>query len=81
MPSLSVKEQIALKRAEVLKAMKEKAQNGAIADESQGLEDSSPVKEKEDILDLGRWSVKETIERARSTGEHLFTLYPLLAAV
>ncbi|TCD62485.1 hypothetical protein EIP91_006806 [Steccherinum ochraceum] len=67
-PSLSVREQIALKRAEVQKAMKEKVQNGTDAEEFQGLEDASPLKEKEDILDLGRWSVKETIERARSTG-------------
>ncbi|KAH8092621.1 L domain-like protein [Cristinia sonorae] len=67
-PTLSVREQIALKRAAAQKAAKERAQNGGASDDFQGLEDASPMKEKEDMFDLGRWSVKETIERARSSG-------------
>lgn len=70
-PALSVREQIALRRAELQKASKQQAQDSATTDDFQGLEDASPIKEKEDIIDLGRWSVKETIERARSTGEHV----------
>ena len=73
-PTLSVREQIALKRAEMQKVTKEKTENGgegvsSPGDEFVGLEDASPTKEKEDMVDLGRWSIKETIERARSTGE------------
>ena len=77
LPALSVREQIALKRAEVQKAMKEKTQNNSINEDFQGLEDASPIKEVEDIVDLGRWSVKETIERARSSGEYRFVLLTL----
>ena len=36
-----------------------------------GLEDASPQTYKApepDVVDLGRWSIKETIERARSSG-------------
>ncbi|THH21430.1 hypothetical protein EUX98_g8389 [Antrodiella citrinella] len=70
LPTLSVREQIALKRAEVQKALKEKAGAGgdAAGDDFQGLEDASPTKDKEDIIDLGRWSVRETIEQGRNTG-------------
>lgn len=77
LPALSVREQIALKRAEVQKAMKEKTQNNGINEDFQGLEDASPIKEVEDIVDLGRWSVKETIERARSSGEYRSVLLTL----
>lgn len=42
-------------------------------DNFEGLEDALPdVKQEEENVDLGRWSVKETIERARSTGEYSF---------
>lgn len=80
-PTLSVREQIALKRAEAQKVMKERVQNGGVGvgDEFQGLEAASPTKEREDILDLGRWSVKETIERGRSTGE-LISFYSCMLA-
>ncbi|KAG6917509.1 hypothetical protein DXG01_002256 [Tephrocybe rancida] len=62
---LSIKEAIALRRAEAKKAQSKVNTNDFIS-----LEDASPVpvpkKEEEDIL--GRWPVRETIERARSTG-------------
>jgi len=68
-PPLSLKEAIALRRAEAKKAqskLNSGAQNDFIS-----LEDASPVpaskQEEEDIL--GRWPIRETIERARSSGE------------
>ncbi|THG99022.1 hypothetical protein EW026_g3266 [Hermanssonia centrifuga] len=66
-PAISLKEQIALRRAEAKKA----AMKSATPQPSdfEGLEEAAPTKESsEDAIDLGRWSVKETIERARSTG-------------
>ncbi|KAF8072052.1 hypothetical protein FPV67DRAFT_916442 [Lyophyllum atratum] len=67
-PPLSLKETIALRRAEAKKAQS-KLSSGAQND-SISLEDASPVpaskQEEEDIL--GRWSIRETIERARSSG-------------
>ncbi|KAJ3919927.1 hypothetical protein F5877DRAFT_39200 [Lentinula edodes] len=68
-PTLSVKEAIALKRAEAKKAQ-ERALNASLNDLS-SLEDAIPsisgaVVEEEDAL--GRWSVRETIERGRSSG-------------
>ncbi|KAF7967140.1 hypothetical protein HWV62_5002 [Athelia sp. TMB] len=69
-PALSIKEAIALKRAE---AKKVEAANSSKAGRDlgdfDGLEDASPIKQEEDALDaLGRMSIKEAIERARSTG-------------
>ncbi|KAG6868667.1 hypothetical protein C0993_012170 [Termitomyces sp. T159_Od127] len=62
--SLSIKEAIALRRAEAKKTQLQAHSNDFIS-----LEDASPVpvlkKEEEDIL--GRWPIRETIERARST--------------
>ncbi|KAG6894927.1 hypothetical protein C0992_003935 [Termitomyces sp. T32_za158] len=62
--SLSIKEAIALRRAEAKKVQLKASTNDFIS-----LEDASPVpapkKEEEDIL--GRWPIRETIERARST--------------
>jgi hypothetical protein len=66
---LSLKEVIALKRAEAKKGQA-KAANGPL-DNFESLEDAlpnAPSKQEEDIL--GRLSVRETIERARSTGEN-----------
>ncbi|KAG6820087.1 hypothetical protein H0H93_005516 [Arthromyces matolae] len=64
-PPLSIKEAIALKRAEA-----KKAQSTANTSDFISLEDASPVPapkpEEEDAL--GRWPIRETIERARSTG-------------
>ncbi|KAL1745853.1 hypothetical protein HDZ31DRAFT_35493 [Schizophyllum fasciatum] len=63
-PQLSIREQIALKRAEV-----KKAQRSVAASPSETLEDAvpdAPPPVEEDIL--GRLSLRETIERARSTG-------------
>ncbi|KAG6830036.1 hypothetical protein H0H92_002454 [Tricholoma furcatifolium] len=61
---LSIKEAIALKRAEA-----KKAQLKGNFNEQVPLEDASPVpvpqKEEEDLL--GRWPLRESIERARST--------------
>ncbi|KAI0706998.1 hypothetical protein C8Q76DRAFT_816931 [Earliella scabrosa] len=68
-PQLSIREQIALKRAEVKKVVKTSPVNGN--GEFAGLEDASPQTYKApepDVVDLGRWSIKETIERARSSG-------------
>ncbi|KAG6862023.1 hypothetical protein C0995_008211 [Termitomyces sp. Mi166 len=62
--SLNIKEAIALRRAEAKKAQLKAHSNDFIS-----LEDASPgpvpKKEEEDIL--GRWPIRETIERARST--------------
>ncbi|KAJ3787726.1 hypothetical protein GGU10DRAFT_136934 [Lentinula aff. detonsa] len=68
-PTLSIKEAIALKRAEAKKAQ-EKART-APQDDSFSLEDAIPSVsgiqvEEEDAL--GRWSVQETIDRGRSSG-------------
>lgn len=73
---LSIKEQIALKRAELKKAAEHGGANaGDTSLDFAGLEDADPTAAKrnaeEDNVDLGRWSVKETIERARSTGRLL----------
>ncbi|KAF5382229.1 hypothetical protein D9615_004263 [Tricholomella constricta] len=66
--TLSIKEAIALRRAEAKKAQTKLASGGP--NDFISLENASPVpvdkQEEEDIL--GRWSVRETIERARSTG-------------
>ncbi|KAJ3508185.1 hypothetical protein NLJ89_g5892 [Agrocybe chaxingu] len=66
-PALSIKEAIALKRAEAKKAQ-EKAGSGGL-DNLGSLEDALPdaPKQEEDDL-LGRLTVRDTIERARSTG-------------
>lgn len=69
-PTLSLREQIALKRAEAKKATPIRNSSNGLSSDSGSLEDAiPPVKVTEDIVDLGRWSIKETIERARSTGE------------
>ncbi|TRM60734.1 hypothetical protein BD626DRAFT_121331 [Schizophyllum amplum] len=63
-PQLSIREQIALKRAEA-----KKAQRSVAASPSDTLEDAVPDAQpvvEEDIL--GRLSLRETIERARTTG-------------
>lgn len=71
---LSIKEAIALKRAEAKKA-EVKAGSSKAFDDLGGLEDAIPTKKaEEDIVDeLGRLSVLETIERARSTGNRTNT--------
>ncbi|KIP06262.1 hypothetical protein PHLGIDRAFT_107207 [Phlebiopsis gigantea 11061_1 CR5-6] len=69
-PSLSIREQIALKRAEAKKAQTQNTPKSAL-DDLAGLEEALPTQKasaNEDMVDLGRWSVKETIERGRSTG-------------
>lgn len=68
-PTLSLKEVIAQKRAE---ARKQKP-TSQVQDEVHVLEDdASPAAQnelqEETLDDLGRWSLRETIERARSTG-------------
>ncbi|KAK7441990.1 hypothetical protein VKT23_016268 [Stygiomarasmius scandens] len=69
-PTMSIKEQIALKRAEAKKAMTARNGGGGGLDDMSSLEDAIPgapaAPPEEDIL--GRWSVRETIERARSSG-------------
>jgi hypothetical protein len=67
-PALSIKEAIALKRAEAKKPKAGGSGLGSLA----GLEDALPTtasrQDDDDIL--GRWSVKEAIERARNTGDY-----------
>ncbi|KAF8558133.1 hypothetical protein OG21DRAFT_1289188 [Imleria badia] len=71
---LSVKEAIALKRAEAKKAAARPVVSGGVGfDSFDTLEDAVPgtsptKKEVDENADLGRWSVKEAIERARGTG-------------
>lgn len=70
---LSIKEAIALRRAEAKKAQANPT--NTTQSDFISLEDTSPVplpkQEDEDIL--GRWPVRETIERARSTGKCSFS--------
>lgn len=75
---ISIKEAIALKRAEAKKANLSKPAGGNL-DDFTGLEEADPnqLNEEESVDELGRLSLKETIERARSTGEYLST-YGLL---
>ena len=69
-PRLSIREEIALMRAKKAAASKAAPKSTGL-DTFEGLEDALPdVKQEEENVDLGRWSVKETIERARSTGEY-----------
>jgi hypothetical protein len=67
-PSLSIKEAIALRRAEAKKAQSSSSSGGL--GNLGSLEDSLPVPtqqpEEEDLL--GRLPLRETIEKARSTG-------------
>lgn len=71
---LSIKEAIALKRAEAKKGAARPVVSGGVGlDSFDTLEDVVPggdptKKEVDENADLGRWSVKEAIERARSTG-------------
>ncbi|TBU44318.1 hypothetical protein BD309DRAFT_958705 [Dichomitus squalens] len=63
---LSIREQIALKRAEAKKIAK-----SPVKAEFESLEDASPHTYNQPVaqdVDLGRWSIKETIERGRSSG-------------
>ncbi|KAH9029317.1 hypothetical protein EDB83DRAFT_2678570 [Lactarius deliciosus] len=69
-PVLSLKEAIALKRAEAKKALAAQKSTATHVD-SAGIEDASPSTwgaATADDDDLGRLSVRETIERARSSG-------------
>lgn len=69
-PQLSIREQIALRRAEVKKVMK-----SPVRDEFAELADASPHTYNQPVerdVDFGRWSIKESIERARSSGMCLF---------
>ncbi|CCM00125.1 uncharacterized protein FIBRA_02152 [Fibroporia radiculosa] len=72
-PLLSIREQIALKRAEAKKAQTIPRKGVDDSFGFAGLDDALPTvidkkKQDEDEVDLGRWSVKESIERARTTG-------------
>ncbi|OSC97686.1 L domain-like protein [Trametes coccinea BRFM310] len=69
-PQLSIREQIALRRAEA-KKLAAKSSSPAASGDFVGLEDASPETFNQPPavdVDLGRWSIKETIERARSSG-------------
>ncbi|KAJ8496870.1 hypothetical protein ONZ51_g836 [Trametes cubensis] len=70
-PQLSIREQIALKRAEAKKAAVKTSPAGSVSGDFAGLENASPETFNQPPpidVDLGRWSIKETIERARSSG-------------
>ena len=71
-PPLSIKEAIALRRAEAKKART--AMRDDVQHDSASLEYASPLpppqQEEQDIL--GRLPIRETIERARSTGKNEF---------
>lgn len=79
-PALSIKDAIALKRAEAKKtAAKPVVTAGVGCDSFDNLEDAVPsggatMREVDENADLGRWSVKEAIERARSTGMDVSSL-------
>lgn len=82
-PNLSIKEQIALKRAEIKKSAPIGLSRGPDPG-FEGLEDADPgainKTDEEDPNDLGRWSVRETIERARTTGR-FYIQHALIYAV
>ncbi|KAH0833189.1 hypothetical protein J3R83DRAFT_12218 [Lanmaoa asiatica] len=79
-PPLSIKEAIALRRAEAKKAAARAVVSVGVGfDSFDNLEDAVPggsptKKEVDENADLGRWSVKEAIERARSTGVNVSSL-------
>lgn len=63
-----------MRRAEAQKAQASKPTNSS-DDLFESLEDATPTRNAspdENMLDFGRWSVKETIERARTSGEYLY---------
>ncbi|OJT03205.1 Leucine-rich repeat-containing protein 40 [Trametes pubescens] len=70
LPQLSIREQIALRRAEVKKATAKPTIVASASAVFDGLEDASPHAFNQPVVDvdLGRWSIKETIERGRSSG-------------
>jgi hypothetical protein len=75
-PPVSIREQIALRRAEVKKASSPQKGPGD-HDQLGFLDDALPTtfkKDEEDVLELGRWTVRDTIERGRNTGD--FFLVP-----
>lgn len=72
-PSMSVREAIALKRAEVKKAQAKSSGRGGF-DAMSSLQDAlpphaNPAQQEEDLL--GRATLRETIDKARSTGEYM----------
>ena len=76
---MSLKEVIALRRAEAKKAQAKLGGGGGDLDNFVGLEDALPTankhEEEEDIL--GRLPLRDTIEQARSTGALHFVFYSL----
>jgi len=85
--NLSIREAIALKRAEAKKAASKSTERGL--DGLESLEDALPIAGNihgdDEVFDLGRWSVRETIERARSTGDYrcisTFLVFPFIVLV
>ena len=77
-PALSLKEVIAQKRAE---ARKLKSTSPALGEPAVLADDAGLVMpnkpQEEDIDDLGRWSLRETVERARGTGSSIDVLVRL----
>jgi len=67
---LSIKEQIALKRQQ---AAKKPASAGGSLDALSPAVEQSNAQADDGVLDLGRWTVRESIERARTSGESLFS--------
>ncbi|ETW83479.1 hypothetical protein HETIRDRAFT_383547 [Heterobasidion irregulare TC 32-1] len=72
---LSIREAIALKRSEAKKAMTASGGASPIVRAAAGLDDALFAQEDPN-LDMGRRSVRETIERARSTGPAKLALVP-----
>lgn len=72
-PKLSLKEQIALKRQEAKKAaLAEQKKVAGVSSTFDDAIDAIPDSRKKPVDDpdnIGRWGVRETIERARSTGK------------
>ncbi len=68
-PAINIREAIALKRAEAKKVQSKGLSGGETVDQWDGLEEVIPdaLKPEEEDL-LGRLSIRDTIERARSTG-------------
>ena len=66
---LSLREQIALKRAEAKKAHTQNRESDIDAFNAGEFPSRVSSVKDEDSSELGRWGVRETIERARGTGE------------
>lgn len=71
-PKLSLKEQIALRRAEIKKAPSApRSVEIELLDEGPDTIPVTTKKSTNEVVELGRWGIRETVERARSSGRRV----------